>query len=453
MRKILVVTWTYLLAALVTNASMAALPPEDYQGNALPTLAPMLEKVQSSVVNIATYSKRQQANPLFNDPFFRHFFNVPPQRQRSVPQKRQRSAGSGVVIDSKEGIVVTNYHVIKNADEIQVSLVDGRSFKAELVGSDPEVDIAVLKIKAKGLVQVTMSDSDQLRVGDFVVAIGNPFGLGQTVTTGIVSALGRTGLGIEGYENFIQTDASINPGNSGGALVDLRGRLIGINTAIIAPAGGNVGIGFAIPVNMAQASINQILEHGEVRRGVLGISIQDLTQELRDAFDLSEHQQGVLVSLVSKDSAAEDAGMLAGDIITQVDGKAVRSAGQLRNQIGMREIGDRVEITLVREGKDKTLKVKIGEPQDYQISRGSVHKLLEGASFENNSQGDGVVVTGLAPNSSAAFGGLRVGDVIISVNRQPVDDLKSLRRALGADRKKILMQIQRGFASLFLVIQ
>jgi len=232
--------------------SFAALPNYDASGQALPSLAPMLQKVNPAVVNIATFSKKQHSqNPLLNDPFFRHFFNVPEEqlRQQQRPSKRQQSAGSGVIVDAGKGLVLTNYHVIKGADEVQVSLEDGRVFTAEVEGSDPDLDIAVLKIKAKNLKQVKMSNSNDLQVGDFVAAIGNPFGLGQTVTTGIVSALGRTGLGIEGYENFIQTDASINPGNSGGALVNLHGELIGINTAIIAPSGGNVGIGFAIGTN------------------------------------------------------------------------------------------------------------------------------------------------------------------------------------------------------------
>jgi S1-C subfamily serine protease len=247
----------------------------------------MLKEVNPAVVNIATFSTNNQSqNPLMNDPFFRKFFN---QRGRNMPEmhqpgKNSDGAGSGVVGGATKGIIMTNYHVVKSSDEVRVSLVDGREFTAEIKGVDPELDIAILKVDAKNLSQVKFGDSNNLDVGDFVVAIGNPFGLGQTVTTGIVSALGRTGLGIEGYENFIQTDASINPGNSAGALVSLEGNLIGINTAIIASSGGNIGIGFAIPVNMAKASMDQILKTGEVKRGQLGISIQDITPELRQAF-------------------------------------------------------------------------------------------------------------------------------------------------------------------------
>ena len=258
------------------------------------------------MVNIATFSTQQVYNPLLSDPFFRRFFNIPDDQAQPQPraQRRQASAGSGVIVDKDAGTIITNYHVIKGADEIQVSLTDGRTFQAELVGADSEVDIAVLKIKADNLTALPIANSDKLRVGDFVVAIGNPFALGQTITTGVVSALGRTGLGIEGYENFIQTDASINPGNSGGALVNLNGELVGINTAILAPGGGNVGIGFAIPVNMMRNVADQILTAGEVTRGQIGVAIQDITPELQQAFDLDNGQQGVLVTDVLKDSEA-----------------------------------------------------------------------------------------------------------------------------------------------------
>ncbi|RLT99332.1 MAG: PDZ domain-containing protein, partial [Ketobacter sp.] len=314
---------------VVSVPAFAVWPLQDGDGNQLPSLAPMLEKINPAVVNISTFATRQQMNPLLNDPFFRHFFGP---NQRAPQMKRSQSAGSGVIVDAADGTVITNFHVIDGADEIKVSLNDGRTFDAKLVGSDPDVDIAILKIEANGLHEVKMADSDATRVGDFVVAIGNPFGLGQTVTTGVVSAIGRTGLGIEGYENFIQTDASINPGNSGGALVNLNGELVGINTAIIAPAGGNVGIGFAIPTNMARHSLEQILEHGEVKRGQLGVVIQDLTPDLAEAFGL-EGTQGVVVSEVQDGSAADKAGIKQGDVITEFDGKEMRTAAQLRNAV------------------------------------------------------------------------------------------------------------------------
>jgi S1-C subfamily serine protease len=257
-----------LLLFSFMQTSQAGAPLVDSEGEEIPSLAPMLKQINPGVVNISTFSKRDMQNPLLNDPFFRRFFNIPdPGPQHNIPQRRQQSAGSGVIVDVDEGTIVTNYHVIKDADEIHVGLTDGRSLEAKLIGFDPEVDIAILKVNDKNLTAIKLANSDVLEVGDYVVAIGNPFGLGQTVTTGIVSALGRTGLGIEGFENFIQTDASINPGNSGGALVNLRGELVGINTAILAPAGGNVGIGFAIPTNMVKISLDQILENGDVRRG------------------------------------------------------------------------------------------------------------------------------------------------------------------------------------------
>lgn len=436
-----------------TSYVSAALPFVDSQGDKLPSLAPMLEQVKSGVVNIATYSKRNALNnPLLNDPFFRYFFQLP-EPQPNAPQKRQTSAGSGVIVDAKNGTIITNYHVIKDSDEIQVGLLDGRSIKAELLGADPEADIAVLKIKADNLTEIKISDSEDLRVGDFVVAIGNPFGLGQTVTTGVVSALGRTGLGIEGYENFIQTDASINPGNSGGALVNLKGELVGINTAIISPAGGNVGIGFAIPTSMAHVSLEQILEHGEVKRGQLGIVIQDLTPDLKSAFKLDNDQTGVLVSSVAEDSEADKAGIKPSDIITKINGKETKSASQLRNLIGMRKIGEKLNVTLLRDGKEKTLHAKVGEPQEIASSNSSLHELLDGATFENNGQGEGVVVAGLKPNSNAAYSGLRQGDIIIGANRKKVANLNDLKRALQEDDKQILLHVRRGYHTLFLVIK
>jgi serine protease Do/serine protease DegQ len=432
----------------------ASLPKFDSQDEELPTLSPMIKKVAPAVVNIATYSTlRQNPNPLLNDPFFRRFFDVPPIPRQQPQQRRQQSAGSGVIVDADKGIVMTNYHVVKGADEVMVSLVDGRHFQAEILGSDPDLDIAILKIKAEKLVELKLADSDKLEVGDFVVAIGNPFGLGQTVTTGIVSALGRTGLGIEGYENFIQTDASINPGNSGGALVNLRGELVGINTAIIAPAGGNVGIGFAIPINMAKASMQQILEHGEVRRGQIGIGIQDVSPELREAFDLDNGESGVLITHVSPNSPAEKAGLKAGDIIIAVDGEPTRSTGQLRSQIGMRSVGDKVKLTIIRDGKQKTIKVTVGEPQELASSQGRLHPLFEGVQLENTPDNEGVLVARIAPSSPAAFSGLRPGDVIVSANRKPVTDLASLKRALEGKPSTLLLRVNRDGGSLFIVIR
>lgn len=436
------------------SVTQAALPLADASGNKLPSLSPMLKRVNPAVVNIATFSTREVQNPLLNDPFFRRFFSLPDEEQfqQREPRKREQSAGSGVIVDAKKGIVMTNYHVIKGADEVQVSLVDGRAFTAEVKGSDPELDIAILKINAKNLAEVPLGNSNKLEVGDFVVAIGNPFGLGQTVTTGVVSALGRTGLG-RGYENYIQTDAAINPGNSGGALVNLRGELIGINKAIIAPSGGNIGIGFAIPMNMAKASMGQILVHGEVKRGQLGIGIQEITPELREAFGLKNGQQGVLVTEVKKGSEAEKGGIKAGDVVIAVDDRKTISPGQLRSQIGIKEVGEAVMLTVLRDGKTKKLKVEVGEPQQLAELSDKLHSLLEGSRFENNPDGDGVVVAGLSRNSRAAYSGLRPGDIITGANRKRVTDLESFKKALSLNQQSVLLQISRNGRPMYLVIR
>ncbi|NVK40396.1 MAG: DegQ family serine endoprotease [Oceanospirillaceae bacterium] len=444
----------YLLILMLSTLSfgaLAALPMSDPSGKELPSLAPMLEQVNPAVVNIATYAKHErEQNPLLSDPFFRRFFNIPEQQARPRAERRQASAGSGVIVDAGEGTIVTNFHVIKGADEIQVSLVDGRTFEAELVGADPEVDIAVLSIEADDLHEVKMADSDSLRVGDFVVAIGNPFGLGQTITTGVVSALSRTGLGIEGYEDFIQTDASINPGNSGGALVNLRGELVGINTAIIAPGGGNVGIGFAIPVNMARASLEQIVEHGEVKRGQIGVAIQDMNPALRKAFKLDNGQRGVLVTDVKKDSEADKAGIESGDLITGVNGRATPTTGDLRNSIAFSDIGETVTLTILRDGKERELDVKVGEP--VKLAGSEIHPLLKGVELEPNPDG-GVKITGLDSTSGAAASGLRPGDVLLSVNRISVSTVEDVEQALAKDKDQVLLQVQRGRGVFFLVLR
>src|SRR5436309_665342 len=325
-----------LLLALVALAGAplpAAMPPAVGE-TPLPTLAPMIKKVSPAVVNIATRGtirERGPQNPLLDDPFFRRFFDVPPD---TGPRERPfQSAGSGVIVDAKSGYIVTNAHVVENANEITVTLQDGRDVKADVVGSDTPSDVAVLKVKPDGLSQVALGDSAKSEVGDFVVAIGNPFGLQHTVTSGIISGLSRSGINPNGFEDFIQTDASINPGNSGGALINLNGELIGINTAILSRSGGNIGIGFAIPSNLVRIVMNQILEYGEVKRGQLGIVGQDLTPELAKAFDIKQ-TRGVVISQVVADSAADKAGLKAGDVITSVNGHEIREYAQLRNAIG-----------------------------------------------------------------------------------------------------------------------
>ena len=443
-----------LLLLLAVKSSVAALPTAIPEQGELPSLASMLEKVNPAVVNISTFSKEQtRYNPLLNDPFFRRFFNIPEQefQRHKAPKRKQQSAGSGVIVDAGDGTVITNYHVIKNADEVHVGLVDGRSFDAEIVGTDPELDIAILKIDADKLTALPIADSSKIRVGDFVVAIGNPFGLGQTVTTGVVSALGRSGLGMDGYENFIQTDASINPGNSGGALVNLRGELVGINTAIISPAGGNVGIGFAIPTNMASASMNQIVRYGEVKRGQLGIGIQDITAELREAFDLKNGQKGVLVTSIAEGSPAEDAGLQTGDIVLSVNGQNTVSTSQLRSRIAMYPIGEEVSLQVLRDDKRIKISVEIGDRYSFSGNGQDLHPLLEGAQFDN--QDDGVVIKALKPNSPAAYSGLRPGDVIVSANKVRVHDIKSLSKALSRSKDSVLLRVVRGNMALYLVIR
>ena len=351
-----------LLAGLLSGPAFATALPAEVEGQPLPTLAPMLERVTPAVVQIATEARVPVAtNPLLEDPFFRRFFGAPEQQPR---ERRAQGLGSGVIIDPKQGYILTNNHVVAQADQITVSLKDGRHFTAKLVGADPDADIAVLKVEAPNLATIPIGDSEGLRVGDFVVAIGNPFGLTQTVTSGIVSALGRSGLGIESYEDFIQTDASINPGNSGGALVNLRGELVGINTAILGPSGGNIGIGFAIPINMAREIMAQIVEYGEVRRGRLGVTVQDLTPDLAQAFDISAGQRGAVIAQVEPGSPADKAGLKAGDVVTSVNGKPVKSSADMRNAVGLQRIGAKVEFEVVRGGKTRTLVATIAAKCD-----------------------------------------------------------------------------------------
>jgi serine protease Do/serine protease DegQ len=443
------------------SAASASLPVSAME-NGVPSLAPMLKKAVPAVVNISTTSTvRMQQNPLFRDPFFRKFFNLPPgdqqQQQQQQEQKRQ-ALGSGVIIDAKKGLVVTNNHVIQNADEITVKLQDGRQFEGKLVGSDPESDVAVVRIKADNLTELPIGDSDKLQVGDFVVAIGNPFGLNQTVTSGIVSALGRTGLGIEGYEDFIQTDASINPGNSGGALINLKGDLVGINTAILAPSGGNVGIGFSIPINMVRQITEQLVAHGSVKRGRLGVYVQDLTQKLAKAFGIDK-EHGAVVSQVVPNSPAEKAGLKEGDVITELDGKAVTSAAQLRNDVGLMRVGKSVNLTVMRDGKKMTVDAVLEAREQQALKGGDISDALEGATFapvpeELKQQGvdSGVYVKSVEEGSTAWNNELRAKDVVTSVNRQRVTSMDEFRQ-LVSGASQLLFSVQRGPRVFFLAIR
>src|ERR1700739_2145037 len=414
-----------LVLALAALRLPAAMPPA-VGDTPLPTLAPMIKRVSPAVVNIATRGTiraRGSQNPLLDDPFFRRFFDLP---QDSAPRERSfQSAGSGVLFYAKSGYIVTNAHVVENANEITVTLQDGRDLTAEVVGSDTPSDVAVLKVKPEGLAQIPLGDSTHVEVGDFVVAIGNPFGLQHTVTSGIISGLSRSGINPDGYQDFIPTDASINPGNSGGALVNLRGELIGINTAILSRSGGNMGIGFAIPVNMAHSVMNQLIQYGSGQRGQLGVSMYTVTPDIAHSLGLP-NAQGALVSQVVDGSPAEKAGIHTGDVITSVNGQPVKSNSELRNSIGLMRVGDKVEIGLLRDGKplkvtaviaDTTATAQVGPAEN-------IHKSFEGATLADAPDGAGALVKSVEPGSAAAQSGLRNNDIIMGANRGKVTNVQ-----------------------------
>jgi len=445
---------TVLIITAFTSNVFAAIPAY-VEGEPLPSLAPMIEKTRPAVVNIATRgSVNIQNHPLLNDPLFRRFFKG----FENLPQQKEvKSLGSGVIIDADAGYIVTNHHVIEGADEIAVTLHDGQQLEAKVVGSDPEADVAILKVEQEKLklTHIPFADSSELRVGDFAVAIGNPFGLGQTVTSGIISALGRTGLGIEGYEDFIQTDASINPGNSGGALVNLRGELIGINTAILASGGaGNVGIGFAIPINMVRELTDQPIEYGEVRRGMLGVIMQNLTPELARAFGLEMHQ-GVVISQVVDDSAADKAGLKAGDVVSEINGVAVKSASSMRNMVGLMRVGAKMDISVIRDGDEKILTAYIEDEVEQSLAGEKLNVKLAGAVIESHDEGGSkfLMVADVSRGSAAWNARLRKGDLILSVNRAPVKSLADMKKMVKASDEQILFNVQRGQTALFILIQ
>lgn len=418
-------------------------------GQEMPSLAPMLEKVTPAVVNINVAGNREVRQRLPDA--FQQFFGQGELRQAQP----FRGLGSGVIIDAKKGYVVTNAHVINQADEIRVTLTDGRSFDAKKIGEDPDSDIALLQIKADNLTAIKIADSDNLRVGDFTVAIGNPFGLGQTVTSGIVSALGRGGLNIEKYEDFIQTDAAINSGNSGGALVNLRGELIGINTAILGPNGGNIGIGFAIPSTMMNNLVSQIIEYGEVKRGVLGIEGNDLNAELAKAMKVKS-SKGVFVGRVTPDSGAEKAGIKSGDVIVSLNGKTISSMSELRAKVGTLGVGKSVKLGLLREDKQLDVSVKLSAADQANVTAGNLHEMLAGANFANGKTTDGtpgVMISEVANGSPAARLGLQKGDVIIGVARTKVDTVAELREVLSKAQGVIALQVQREDSVYYVLIR
>lgn len=447
----LVLGLSVLSAPMATHATL----PTAVNGQALPSLAPMLEKVRPAVVSIAIEGKTQASASRRAVPEEFEFFFGPDMFRDGGSPRQFKGEGSGVIIDAKKGYVVTNNHVIDNADKITVKLEDGREFKAKLVGADPMSDVALIQLEnPKNLTEIKIADSDKLRVGDFTVAIGNPFGLGQTVTSGIVSALGRsTGDIDEGYESYIQTDAAVNRGNSGGPLINLNGELIGINTAIISPSGGNAGIAFAIPSNMANNLVQQIIEFGEVKRGLLGIKGGELNADLAKAFDVNA-QQGAFVSEVMPESAAAKAGLKAGDVITGLNGQKIRSFAELRAKVATTGAGKEIELTYLRDGKEKNVKVTLQSDEQTKTSAKSLLPSLNGAEFSNyNEKGiKGVEITKVEKNSLAEARGFRKGDVIVGVNRRTIENLGELRKVLDSNPSAIALNILRDSSNFYVII-
>ena len=444
-----------LLISAALFSSALVLPPQAHAGlpfsigsQKLPSLAPMLENVTPAIVSVSvkgTHEIKQRIPDAF-----KFFFGQG--QQRGSQAKPFKGLGSGVIIDADEGYIVTNYHVIHEADEIEITLKDGRKFTAKKLGSDAESDIALLQIEADDLHQIKIADSNDLRVGDFSVAIGSPFGLGQTVTSGIVSALGRSGLNIENFENFIQTDAAINPGNSGGALVNLRGELIGINTAILGPNGGNVGIGFAIPSSMVKNLVDQIIEFGEVHRGMLGVVGRSIDSDIAKAMDLKTTQGGFVQEVTPKSAAAE-AGIKAGDVITKVNGKTVKTFAELRGRIGSIGAGKKVKITVIRHnGQEKVFTVKLKRNDSVDIEAKNIHPAFDGAKLENDN-GSGVKVVTVDPKTNAAYVGLKPDDIIVGVNRKAINNVADLRKTLKDHQGVFALSIKRGQSNLYIMIR
>lgn len=455
------------LTALVLGSSILAMPmvaqaalPTQVDGQAVPSLAPMLEKVRPAVVSIAVEGKTKGDSRRTRDipPEFEFFFgpNADFFGDRQSAPRNFRGVGSGVIINAEKGYIITNNHVIDNADKMTVKLEDGREFNAKLVGSDPLSDVALIQVEnPKNLTEIKFADSDKLQVGDFTVAIGNPFGLGQTVTSGIVSALGRsTGKSDEGYENYIQTDAAVNQGNSGGPLINLKGELIGINTAIISPSGGNAGIAFAIPSNMANNLVSQIIEFGEVKRGMLGIKGGELNADLAKEFNIST-QQGAFISEVLPDSAAAKAGFKAGDVITEINGQKIRSFSELRAKVATSGVGKEIELTYLRDGKEDKAKVTLQSDSEAKTTAENVIPSLKGAEFNNySSKGmKGVEISNVEKGSIAEMRSLKKGDIIIGINRHSVENIADLRKILDAKPSVVALNIVRDGANFYVILQ
>jgi serine protease Do len=453
-----------------TKGVVALAPAFAQDGETL--IADVSERSVGKVVNIFSEKVtripgRRPFGPFFNDPFFRRFFGEGLFEQHVPRERRERSLGSGVVVDS-DGVIITNHHVIDGAKKIKVTFTDKREFDAEVAGKDKETDLAVLKLDGAphDLQPISYGDSDSLRLGDIVLAVGNPFGVGHTVTMGIVSAKGRANVGIVDYEDFIQTDAAINPGNSGGALVNMRGELVGINTAILSRTGGYQGVGFAIPSNMARRIAREVLDKGKVTRGWLGVVIQDINGDLAGALGLSE-VRGVLISDVMEDSPAERGGLERGDVVLKVDEKTVDSTGRLRNLIAIAGADRDVVLTVLRDGEQKTLEVTLGEKEAGQAAAAGIDEdegTLGGLTVEPLTPANrkryevptqvenGLVITAVKPGSPAQFAGFRPGDVIREVNRRPVESVGDLKKNYEEAGKMVAVLVQRGRTALFLAL-
>ncbi|MBP2169872.1 serine protease Do [Erwinia toletana] len=477
---------TLVLSALALSLGLAMNPAVTQAAETassstqqLPSLAPMLEKVMPSVVSINVEGSTTVRTPRMPQQFQQFFGDNSPFCQDGSPfqsspmcqgggqggqgqdgqdggntqQEKFRALGSGVVIDAAKGYVVTNNHVVDNATKIQVQVSDGRKYDAKVIGKDPRSDIALIQLQDfKNLTAIQLADSDNLRVGDYTVAIGNPYGLGETVTSGIVSALGRSGLNVENYENFIQTDAAINRGNSGGALVNLNGELIGINTAILAPDGGNIGIGFAIPSNMVKNLTAQMVEYGQVKRGELGIMGTELNSELAKAMKV-DAQRGAFVSQVLPNSSASKAGIKAGDVIVSINKKPISSFSALRAQVGTLPVGSKMELGLLRDGKPVTVNIELQQSTQNKVESATIYAGIEGADLSNIANNKGVKVDNVKPGTAAARIGLKKDDVILGVNQQAVANLGELRKILDSKPAVLALNIQRGDSTIYLVMQ
>ncbi len=436
----------WLLSSFLTSAAYATMPMDN-------SIAPMLQKVLPAIVNIKAQIKVTDYSVLRE---------MEKQREKSgqnvAPTDKVMSVASGVIVNADKGYILTNAHVVNDAQTITITLGDGRHYSAKMVGIDKPSDIALLQIKAKNLTAIPLADSNKLKVGDVVAAIGNPFGLSQTVTAGIVSALGRTTLGIENYENFIQTDAPINPGNSGGALVDMQGELVGLNTAILAPNRGSIGIGFAIPANMAKSIMDQLIQYGNVQRGVLGIVTQDLTPDLADAFHTTA-TQGAAISMVQPYSPAEQAGLHVNDIVTAVNGSDVKNASDVINTIGFLRVNSKITLNIIRDNKPLTVSAILLDPKKRTEAIQSKDPFLYGIELKNyrevsplHGNVEGILVLGIDPESNAWQADLRPGDVIISANQEKVTTIDQLKAVATKAESTLLLNILRGAGAIFLVI-